>query len=267
MKPKVRKVIIPAAGLGTRFAPFTKSVPKEMLPIIDTPVIHKLVEEAFMSGIEEVIIVTTESKDIIKRHFEAFPDINKHITFIHQNGPYGSATPVLNAASHIGDEPFALFYGDEVFVGEPRLAQLMRAYDRYEAPVFALIPVDDEGTKRYGIVESSATEMPGTVRIKSFVEKPGPEAAPSRLASIGAYIMTPDVFEHAKHVVSDVRGEYSFSSAFAPLLERRPLYGVILKGTYFDTGTKLGWLQANMAFGLEHPEFSKDLKDYLSHLL
>jgi len=281
----VKKVIIPVAGYGTRFLPATKAMPKEMLPIIDKPVIQYVVEEAVASGIEDVILVTSMSKRAVEDHFddnheleawlkrtkkeallEEIMRIGKLANFVYvrQKGPYGNATPVLNCRHLVGNEPFAVLFGDELFTGKvPRLRQMIQTYERYGDPVLGVIPVDAEGTKRYGIIDPAAEVEEGVFQLKGVVEKPGPEKAPSRLAAIGAYVLTPDIFDAIRKTKRGHGGELVLLDAIFTLMKSRPVYAVALEGTYHDTGSKLGWLQANIAEALHRPDMADQTRTFL----
>lgn len=288
MPQPVRKVIIPVAGFGTRFLPFTKAMPKEMLPIIDKPVIQCVVEEAVASGITDVILVTSHTKRPVEDHFdenreleswlktqgkmdllEEIQKITKLANFIYvrQKGPYGNATPVLNAAHLIGDEPFAVMWGDEVFSAKkPRLRQMMDVYEKYGDPVLAVMKTDAEGTKRYGIIDPAARVERGVYQVKGVVEKPGPEKAPSRLAAIGSYILTPDIFEQIRTLKPGHKGEYYLPDAIHGLMKHRPVYACELEGDYYDTGSKVGWLRANLEFALKRGDMSKETRRMIKSL-
>ncbi|MCR4278529.1 MAG: UTP--glucose-1-phosphate uridylyltransferase [bacterium] len=289
MKQKIRKVIIPVAGYGTRFLPVTKAMPKEMLPIIDKPVIQYVVEEAVAAGIEDVILVTSWAKRSVEDHFddnseleawlkkkgkkealEDVRDIGKLANFIYirQKGPYGTATPLKNARHLIGDEPFAILNGDELFVGKvPRLKQMIQVYEKYGDPVLGVIPVDDEGTSRYGIIEPDHVCEKNVVKVKRIVEKPGPKRAPSKLAAIGAYILTPDIFPKLDTLKIGQGGEYLLVDALSALMKDRPFYARVLDGVYHDTGSKLGWLMANVDTALRRPDLKKDARRMLKGLV
>jgi UTP--glucose-1-phosphate uridylyltransferase len=282
MKPTVRKVVIPVAGLGTRFLPATKATPKEMLPIIDKPVIQYVVEEAVASGITDVILVTSHAKRPVEDHFDENSELEAwlkkqgkkdlleqvretsrmaNFIYVRQKGPYGNATPVRNVAHLIGDEPFAVMFGDEIFNGKvPRLRQMIDVYEKYGDPVLGVIKTDDEGTKRYGIIDSKAEVEPSVHQLKGMVEKPGPEKAPSRLASIGSYILTPDIFDAIKKLKPGHSGEYVLLDAIFLLMKHRPIYACELQGEYHDTGSKIGWLKANLALALQRPDLAKDVR-------
>jgi len=283
---KVRKVIIPVAGFGTRFLPATKAMPKEMLPIIDKPVIQYIVEEAVASGIEDVILVTSHMKRPVEDHFddndelenwlnkqgkkallEEVKGISKLANFVYvrQKGPYGNATPVKNVEHIIGDEPFAVLFGDDVFdCKTQRLRQMLDAYEAYGGPVLASIKTDKEGTKKFGIINPGKKLGKHIFEVKGIVEKPGPDKAPSLLATVGGYILTPDIFKHlAKLKKNPQSGEYILVDAIASLMKERPVYAVELEGRYHDTGSKLGWLEANVAYALKRD----DLKDGVKKML
>lgn len=284
----IKKTIIPVAGTGTRFLPATKAQPKEMLPIIDKPVVQYIVEEAVASGIEDIILVTGVSKRSIEDHFDynfalqAFlkkqgkekerqeiKDIANMANFIYisQKGPYGNGTPILNCKHIIGDEPFAVIWGDDLFVGEgrPRLQQLMDTYEIYTDPVISCVAIDDAGTKRYGVIDGVEVEL-DLIKVKNIIEKPGPEKAPSRLGSIGAYILTPDIFAELENTKLGKDGELWLVDAIFALSKKRPIYAKKLAGTFYDTGSKFGWLKANIDFALNRDDLKDEVKKYLKSL-
>lgn len=287
MKP-VRKVVIPVAGFGTRFLPATKAMPKEMLPIIDKPVIQYIVEEAVASGITDVILVTSHTKRPVEDHFDESPmletwlttqgkqraldeikDISKLANFIYirQKGPYGNATPVLNAAHVIGDEPFAVLFGDDVFdCAVPRLKQMLDVFQHYGDPVVAALKTDDTGTEKYGIIDPGAKVGERVWQMKGVVEKPGPEKAPSKLAAVGGYVLTPDVFEEIRNLKPGAGGEYVTLDAIHGLMKKRPAYACEIEGEYHDTGSKIGWLKANIAFALKRDDLGKETRDMLKSI-
>ncbi|MDQ7815337.1 MAG: UTP--glucose-1-phosphate uridylyltransferase [Patescibacteria group bacterium] len=288
MTQKVRKAIIPVAGFGTRFLPATKASPKEMLPIIDKPVIQYVVEEAVASGITDIIIVTNQSKRAVEDHFDDNPNLESwlkasgkknqleevraigrlaNFVYVRQKGPYGTATPVMNAKSIVGDEPFAVLWGDEFFVGKkPRLKQLIEVYEKYGDPVLCTIPVDDEGTKKYGIIDPASEVERDIFQLKDVIEKPGPEKAPSRLGSVGGYILTPDIFEHIARLKRGHGGELILLDAIHSLMKKRPVYAKRVEGKYFDTGSKIGWLRANLELALARPDMAKETKALVKKL-
>lgn len=288
MFQSIRKVIIPVAGFGTRFLPATKAMPKEMLPIIDKPVIQYVVEEAVASGITEIILVTSSAKRAVEDHFddnlvleswlrssgkkaqlEEIKAIGKMANFVYvrQKGPYGNATPVLNCRHLIGDEPFAVLFGDELVMGKkPRLKQMIDVYEMYRDPVLAVIPVDAEGTKRYGIVDPKAEVSTGVFQLRGMVEKPGPEKAPSRLASIGAYVLTPDILHSIEKTKKGHGGELVLLDAIFGLMKNRPVYAKSIEGDYHDTGSKIGWLKANITMALSRSDMRGEARALVKKL-
>ncbi len=284
----IKKVIIPVAGYGTRFLPATKAQPKEMLPVVDKPILQYIVEEAVASGVEDIILVTSATKRAVEDHFdhsteleawlkkqgktEALNEIKKiaelaNFVFLRQKGPYGNGTPILNARHLIGDEPFAVIWGDEpIFSTTPRLKQLIDVYDKYQGPVVTGYEVDDEGTNKYGIIKSHL--LHGNVyQVDDIVEKPGPQAAPSRLASLGGYILTPDIFDLLATTTPGRGGEIWLVDAIAKLRKTRTVYACKIEGTYYDLGSKLGWLEANVALGLEHPDLAEPFRQFLKTII
>jgi UTP--glucose-1-phosphate uridylyltransferase len=288
MPNKIKKLVIPVAGYGTRFLPATKAQPKEMLPILDKPIIQYVVEEAVASGIEDVILVTNLNKRAVEDHFDRFPELETWLTkqgktkdleqvkniaelanfiYIRQRGPYGNGTPVLCAKHVIGNEPFAVIWGDEPFFGEiPRLKQLIEVYQQYDSPVLTGYEVNDEGTKKYAILKTKPVNN-NIFEVEQIVEKPGPQKAPSRLASLGGFILTPDIFEILENAKPGQGGEIWLVDAIAKLKEKRKIYACQVKGDYYDVGSKLGWLEANVTFGLQHPELGSDFKKFLNSIL
>ncbi|MDP3986131.1 MAG: UTP--glucose-1-phosphate uridylyltransferase GalU [Candidatus Veblenbacteria bacterium] len=288
MGSAVKKVIIPVAGYGTRFLPATKAQPKEMLPVVDKPILQYIVEEAVASGIEDVIIVTNLQKRAAEDHFDRMPELEawlekqgktealkevRKITdlakfvYIRQKGPYGNGSPVLEAKHVIGNEPFAVIWGDDLVVGQPpRLKQLIDVYEKYGHPVLTAYRVDDEGTKRYGMLDATLVE--GNVyEVQGIVEKPGPADAPSRLASLGGYVLTPDIFKALEQTPLGKDNELWLVDALARLRHTKPIYACEVQGTYYDVGSKLGWLTANVALGLQHPELGAPFRRSLQALL
>lgn len=290
MIQKIRKAIIPVAGAGTRFLPATKAMPKEMLPVIDKPVIQYIVEEAVASGIEDIILVTGASKRAIEDHF----DINKELEswletnnkieardevrriaemanfiYIRQKGPYGNGTPVLNAKDIIGDEPFAVLFGDDLFVnrgGAPRLQQLITTYEQYQSVVMTAIEIDDEGTKKYGVIDG-IDQGDGVYEVRGIVEKPGPEKAPSRIGTLGAYILTPNIFEALEQTSLGKDNELWLVDGIERIRNQgTKVCAKVAQGEYYDTGSKLGWLKANIDFALHRDDLKDDMKHYLQGL-
>ncbi len=286
---RVKKLVIPVAGLGTRFLPATKAQPKEMLPVVDKPIIQYVVEDAVKAGIEDIILVTGPSKRAVEDHFspnyelvnllkkqgkdEMAEEVKKisdlaNFIFIRQKGPYGNGTPVLCAKTVVGDEPFAVMWGDEFFYTpkKPQLAQLIETYDKYKEPVLTAYEVDDDGTNRYGILDGTEVEN-GVVKVKGIVEKPGPAKAPSHLASLGGFVLTPDIFEELENTKLGKGGELWLVDAIQKLLKKRPVYAKKVEGVYYDTGSKLGYLKANVDFALRDKKLSTDFKNYLKTII
>jgi UTP--glucose-1-phosphate uridylyltransferase len=287
---KIRKVVIPVAGYGTRFLPVTKAMPKEMMPIIDKPVIQYVVEEAVDSGITDIVLVTGASKRAVEDHFDYNHDLQNwlkkqgknemrervkkiadmaNFTYIRQKGPYGNGTPVLNAEHVIGDEPFAVVWGDEFFTGgkKPRLKQLLDVYEKYQDPVLTGMRVGKEGTDRFGIVDPVAEVQKDVWEIKGIVEKPGPKKAKSKIAAMGGYILPPEIFEILKKTKRGKGGEVWLADAIAVLGKTRPMYIKIVDGAYRDTGTKEAWLKTNIALALEDKALKTEMRKYIKSLL
>lgn len=284
---KIRKIVIPVAGYGTRFLPATKAQPKEMLPIVDKPTIQFIVEAAVKAGIKEVVIVTSGNKRAVEDHFDHSPELEKwlektektsllkelrsiprmaNFIYIRQKGPLGNGTPVLNAQSIIGNEPFIVCYGDEFYSGKTNwIKQMIEVYEKYHDPVVALTPVPKKDIKRYGIFSGPLVEK-NVFQINSIVEKPGPKKAKSNLANIGGYILTPDIFKILKELKPGKGGEVWLADAVKILNKKRPIYGVKIEGKLYDAGTILGWLKANVELGLTHPKINAEFKKYLRHL-
>ena len=291
---KIRKAVFPAAGFGTRFLPVTKAQPKEMLPIVDKPVIQYLVEEAVASGIEEIIIVTGRGKRAIEDHFDysyeleqtlvergkrelikevrAIAEMAKFI-YVRQPKPLGDGHAILCAKEVIGNEPFAVLFGDDLVDSRvPALKQLIDIYEKTHAPVIALEKIDKKNSKKYGIIESERNRPPlagqdGRLhRIKSLVEKPEPAKAPSDLAIIGKYILTPEVLEALERAEKGRDGEIRLINAFQLLIGKMPLYGYEIEGKRYDTGDKLGFLQATIDYALKRKDLAPALEKYMQDL-
>lgn len=286
---KIRKAVIPAAGYGTRFLPMTKASPKEMLPIIDKPIIQYIVEEAVASGIEDIIIVTGSNKRAIEDHFDhnlelekyleeggkteqlkQIRDISKLANFIYigQKGPYGNGTPVLNAEAVIGNEPFVVMWGDEfIHATPPRLTQMIETFDKYQEPVISGVRIDDKAKlARYGIGKIKAVE-PNVYEIEEIVEKPEPDQAPSNLALLGAYILTPDIFDALRHLKPGKSNEIWLVDAINELKKNHKIYAREIEGgRYYDTGNKLEYLKANIDFGLKRDDTKEELGEYIRNL-
>lgn len=288
---KIRKAVIPAAGFGTRFLPQTKAMPKEMLPIVDKPVIQYVVEEAVASGVEDIVIVTGASKRAIEDHFDVpNADLVKNLTqsgkeellskinriaemanfiYVRQKGPYGNGTPILSAESVIEDESFAVLWGDEfINSNPPRLAQMIKVWEKYGGVVISGVRIESKDRlSKYGIAELEPVEDK-VFKIKRIVEKPLPEEAPSNLATHGAYILPPEIFKALKSLKPSKDGEIWLVDAINVLREQGvPIYACeIESGKYYDTGNKLEYLKTVVEFALEHPEVGEKFKEYLKNL-
>lgn len=284
----VKKLIVPVAGYGTRFLPATKAQPKEMLPVVDKPIVQYVIEDAVKSGIETIILVTGSGKRAVEDHFgynyelqhflkeqgkeELREEIKKiadmaNFIYIRQKGPYGNGTPVLCAKHLIGDEPFAVMWGDEFFYTEkkPQMRQLMDVYEKYGDPVLTAYEVSKEDTKKYGIIDGIEVER-AVFQVKNIVEKPGPEKAPSTLASLGGFILTPDIFEALEKTKLGKGGELWLVDGIFRLLKKRPIYARKIDGVYYDTGSKFGYLRANVEFALRRPDLKEEFREYLRGL-
>lgn len=291
MAKKIRKAVIPAAGFGTRFLPQTKAMPKEMLPVVDKPVIQYVVEEAVESGIEDIVIVTGALKRAIEDHFD-FPnqDLIKNLEaghkeklleevraisdmanfiYIRQKGMYGNGTPVLSAESVIDKEFFAVLWGDEfIYSKPPRLAQMIEVHEKYGGAVISGVRIEHkEDLKRYGIAEVENVE--GNVfRIKKIVEKPDPDKAPSDLATHGAYILPPEIFDILRNQKPGTGGEIYLPEAIDQLIKTGyPVYACeIENGKYYDTGNKVEYLKTVIEFALQHPDIKDEFIKFLKSL-
>lgn len=288
---KIKKVVIPAAGFGTRFLPQTKAMPKEMLPIVDKPVIQYVVEEAVNSGIEDVIIVTGFVKRAIEDHFDSpnaellknLEEGGKHelkekitkisemanFIYVRQKGPYGNGTPVLAAEPVIDNEPFAVLWGDEfIYSNPPRLKQMIDVYEKYGGVVISGVRINKkEDLKRYGIADITLVE--GNVyKINEIVEKPDPDEAPSNLATHGAYILPPEIFAALKSTAPGKGGEIWLVDGINKLREQGiPIYAVeIENGKYYDTGNKIEYMKTVVDLALEHPEIKDEFREFLKDL-
>jgi len=290
MNATIRKAIFPAAGLGTRFLPATKAQPKEMLVLVDKPVIQYGVEEAVASGVDNIVIVTGRGKNAIEDHFdvnvelESFLDqrgkkdqlaeIRKisqmiKLAYVRQGEPLGLGHAVLVTRDLVGDEPFAVILGDDVIDAKPpALRQMIDVFERVDGPVLAVERVPMEDVSSYGVVaiDESSDLGPGVHRITDLVEKPRREEAPSNLAIIGRYILTPDIFPALEATASDRTGEIQLTNGLRRLLKDRPLYACEINGVRHDTGNKLGFLKALVYFALHRPELAGPFRRYLETL-
>ena len=287
-KQKVRKVVIPAAGFGTRFLPITKAQPKEMLPVVDKPVIQYVVEEAIVSGITDVLIITGRNKRAIEDHFDrSFELESKFDTdrsnpfygalksladmpdfhYIRQKEQKGLGDAVLLAERHCDDEPFAVLLGDTICISPPGAGtctrQMMDAYDRYQKPIIAVEPVPRNKIKDYGIIDGKEIAK-GLFDIKDIIEKPSPSRAPSNLGAIGRYILTPEIFGLLRTIPPGRLGEIQLTDALREL--EGPL-GLITDCRRYDIGDKLGWMKSSIELTLDRDEFAEDIRTFLSTLL
>ena len=285
---KVKKAIFPVAGLGTRFLPATKAMPKEMLPVVDKPLIQYAVEEALASGIEQLIFVTGSGKRALENHFdrsfqleetlrqrqkleilqeiESLVPESGTIIYTRQSEPLGLGHAIWCARDIVGDEPFAVLLADDLIQSEtPVLRQMIKEFDRVRASTVAVIEVPKEETSRYGILDAEETTEE-TFRIKGMVEKPPAEEAPSNMAVIGRYILTPRIFDILGNQQKGAGGEIQLTDAMSQLLTEQPIFGYRFKGTRFDCGDKAGFQMANLSFALEHPEIKDTLLPYLKKM-
>ncbi len=284
----VRKGVFPAAGLGTRFLPATKAQPKEMLPLVDKPMIQYVVEEAVASGLSEIIIVTGRGKRAIEDHFDAAFELEYYlndrgkveelaqiktiselasVSYVRQKEPLGLGHAILCARALVGDEPFAVFLGDDIIGAAPApcMRQLLDVFERYGGPVLAVERVPREHLGRYGVIASRP--LGGNVyEILDLVEKPRPQEAPSDLAIIGRYVLTPDLFGILAETPAGAGGEIQVTDALRALRARRPMYAVQFEGRRYDTGDKLGFLKATVEFALARPDLADEFRAYLKSL-
>jgi UTP--glucose-1-phosphate uridylyltransferase len=285
---KVRKAIIPAAGLGTRFLPATKAQPKEMLPIVDKPTIQYIIEEAVASGIEEILIITGRNKKAIEDHFdrsieleaelkskgkdEYLEMINKisnlaQIYYIRQKEPRGLGHAVLCAKTFVGNEPFAVMLGDDVVDSEvPCLKQLMNVYDEYKTTILGVQEVPMEDVKKYGIVKGMHIED-GVHKVKDLIEKPEVGSSPSNIAILGRYIITPQIFEILEKTKPGKNNEIQLTDALKTLLEREAMYAYNFNGRRYDVGDRLGFLQATVDYALKRDDLRDDFLLYLKNVI
>ena len=289
---RVRKAVFPAAGWGTRFLPATKAQPKEMLPLVDKPVIQYAVEEAVAAGIEQVIIVTSSQKRAIEDHFDlsfelehlleekgdiemlrqvrAISDLAQ-VAYIRQKEQLGLGHAVLMAKELVGHEPFAVILSDDVVVGErPCIGQLVHAYNETHSSVVAVMEVPNADSQRYGVIAGEPVE--GALnhgrlhKVTRLVEKPAPADAPSNLAIIGRYVLTPKIFDKLESTPRGAGGEIQLTDAIEALMEEQAVYGYEFEGTRYDCGTTMGWLKASVELALERPELNPEFRTYIREL-
>lgn len=284
---KVRKAVIPAAGLGTRFLPATKAMAKEMLPIVDKPTIQFIVEEAMKSGIEDILIVTGKSKRPIEDHFDSNIELEDFLTekdkqdllklvkettdinlfFVRQSYPKGLGHAVLQAKAFVGDEPFIVMLGDDIMQSEvPLTKQLIDVYDKTSASAIAVMEVPKEDTSKYGIVAPEGQFEEGVYNVDFFVEKPKPEDAPSNLAIIGRYLLTPEIFTLLETQEPGAGGEIQLTDSIDRLNKTQRVFAKEFTGQRFDVGNKLGFLELSIDYGLNHPEIKDELEEYIIQL-
>ena len=278
----IRKAVIPAAGLGTRFLPVTKSMPKEMLPIIDKPIIQFAIEEAIAVGIEDIIIITGRGKRAIEDYFDSSPELENHLSqnkkyellkevkdisslvdihYIRQKEPKGLGDAVLKAEKHVGDEPFAVLLGDDIIMGNtPCIKQLMDVYQKYDGSVIAVEEVKDVG--KYGIIKG--TEIDKSVyRIEDIIEKPSLEEAPSNIGTVGRYILTPEIFPCIKETPLGKGNEIQLTDAIKKLIEKEDVYAYAFRGKRYDAGDKLGYVKAIIDSALESEDLREEIGRHL----
>jgi len=290
MKMRVRKAVFPAAGLGTRFLPATKAQPKEMLPLVDKPIIQYGVEEAVAAGCDQIIIVTGRGKQAIEDHFDVSYELEKmleergktdllqivrqisdliHIAYVRQKEALGLGHAVLTARELVGDEPFAVLLADDVIDAEiPCLKQLMNVFAKTQCSVLATQVVEGPGISAYGVLEAKPVSgSDGQLyEVLSLVEKPRPQDAPSNLAVIGRYILTPAVFETLSDLKTGAGGELQLTDGLRQLLKKEKIYGYVFNGKRHDTGDKLGFLKATVEFALKRQDLGEPLRQYLRAL-
>lgn len=287
MPQKIRKAVFPAAGLGTRFLPATKASPKEMLPLVDKPLIQYVIEEAVASGVESILIVTSRGKTVIEDHFDISFELEQllrergkdearrgvraisemaQVSYVRQREALGLGHAVLQARDFVGDEPFAVLLADDIVDAEvPALKQMLKVYEQFDAPVLGTMQVEGEAISRFGVIDAEEVSE-GVYKIKDMVEKPPFQDAPSDLAIIGRYILTPDIFAEIERTPRGAGGEFQITDAMRSLLKKRPFYAVRFEGTRHDAGDKLGFLIATVEFALKRPDLAPQFKEYLRSL-
>ena len=283
-RKEIRKAVIPAAGLGTRFLPVTKSMPKEMLPIIDKPVIHYVVEEAINAGIEDIIIITGRGKRAIEDYFDAAPELEMQlkkqnktdalknireiadlssIHYIRQKEPNGLGDAILKAEKHIGNEPFAVLLGDDIIANNDScMSQLISQYSQLKSSIIAVEQVPPEKISSYGIVKGTRIG-PDLLKVQDIIEKPRPDQAPSDLGAVGRYVFVPEIFDYLKTTPPGTRDEIQLTDAICRLLENHPVYAYQFKGRRYDTGDKMGYIEAIIDHALEDPELQQKVLKFL----
>lgn len=289
---KVRKAVIPAAGLGTRFLPATKALAKEMLPIVDTPTVQYIIEEAVASGIEEVLVITNSNKHSMENHFDVNYELEErlkasgkmkqvkmirdianlaNIYYIRQKEPKGLGHAILCAKTFIGDEPFAVLLGDDVVInkeGEPALQQLIHAYEKTQSSVVGVQTVPQKDVSKYGIVEPDKQHGSNgrMVKLSSMVEKPAVEQAPSQMAVLGRYVLTPEIFDLLESQGVGAGGEIQLTDAIKRLMDRQAVYAYDFEGTRYDVGDKFGFIKATIDFALDREDLHDQVMNYIHEI-
>ncbi|MBS3818490.1 UTP--glucose-1-phosphate uridylyltransferase GalU [bacterium] len=281
---KIQKAVIPAAGFGTRFLPSTKAQPKEMLNVVDKPLIQYSVEEAVQSKIKNILLISSRGKSSMEDHFDHSPELERFLkekgkqgylkevkrigelvdlNFIRQKEALGLGHAISLAQSYVGNNPFSVLLPDDIFdCPTPCISQLMDAFSKMKASIIVLGRVDREGTKKYGIIKPKQVSE-RIFQVEDLVEKPGPEKAYSDLGVLGRYVFTPEIFQAIKETKPDTKGEIQITDAIKHLLKSQSVYGYLFEGTRYDAGNKMGYLQATLSLALKRPDFKEQLKDYL----
>lgn len=286
---KVRKAVIPTAGLGTRFLPATKALPKEMLPIVDKPTIQFIVEEAKAAEIEDILIVTGKNKRTIENHFDSNPELEQdlqktgktqllkltqsitdlgiNLYYTRQPHPAGLGDAIYRARSFVGNEPFVIMLGDDLMKDKvPLTKQLINDYDKIHAPTLAVMKVPHKEVSKYGVIAPDGKIADDLYNVKSFVEKPAVDKAPSDLAIIGRYLLTPEIFDILEHQKPGRGGEIQLTDAIDTMNETQRVFAHVFKGQRFDVGNKEGYLETSIQYGLQHPETRDALRKYIIEL-
>lgn len=287
---KIRKAVIPAAGFGTRFLPETKAMPKEMLPIVDKPTIQYIVEEILASGIEQILIISGHAKRAIENHFDSSPNLEEHlresgklkmleeinkisdikIHYVRQPYQRGLGDAILCAKEFVDGEPFGVILGDDIVYtgnGEPALKQLMDQYDKTGGTVIGCQVVKPEQVSAYGIIDGTQTDDPNLLKVQDMVEKPNLEAAPSRFAALGRYVITPEVFDILEETRPGKGGEIQLTDALRVMAHMGNVYAYNFQGKRYDTGDKLGYLKAVVEFALRREDLGPAFKEYLKGIM
>lgn len=290
MNKQIKKAVIPAAGLGTRFLPATKAMPKEMLPIVDIPTIQYIIEEAVKSGIEEIIVITNANKSAIENHFDKSYELedrlkesNKdellamvqkisnmvNVHYVRQKEPKGLGHAILHAKAFVGDEPFAVLLGDDVVVNDdkPALKQLIDAYNQKHASIVGVQEVSEEDVSKYGIVSPASTNhSERLIKLQGMVEKPNKDVAPSHLAVLGRYILTPQIFDILENQEAGVGGEIQLTDAICKLMDMQTVYAYDFEGIRYDVGDKFGFVKATIDFALRTEGIKEEVASYIKEL-